>query len=250
MSQPIYIYAFCDQPADTGELAGLSGGTLRFLEAGGVYAAISDAPRGRLRPQRRMLAAHQNVLASIAGRVSTLPCAFGLVAETQAQLETAMHEHAASIQAELARVAGCVEFDVKLAWDVPDVFDQLVELDPVLANLRSELASHGTAAPHELKVSVGRRVEAVLQAHRSEAVHAILDALSPRCREITPRDVTDEADLAHAAALLPRSEAEAFERAVEELATRFDGSHVIRIAGPFAPHSFVELRLELAAAAA
>lgn len=245
---PLYVYAFCDAPALT-ELKGLNDEPVTFVESDGIFAAVSPAPSGRIRPQRRLLAAHQGVLAAIAGEVSTLPAAFGLIADDADLLDASLRTNADTLRRELDRVAGCVEMETRLSWDVPNVFDHLVTLDPELGALRDELAGLGDRAPHELRMRAGRRVEAVLNAYRADAEHRLTDALSSVARELITTPPTGEAELTRVTTLLARDDTGAYETAVEQVATTFDETHAFRLSGPFAPHSFVDLRLDLSRAA-
>jgi len=250
MDHPLYIYAFCDAPLSAPALTGLDERPVSFIESGGIYAAVSAAPEGRLRPQRRLLSAHQAVLAQIAKSVSTLPSAFGLVADDAATLREAMGRHAMRLRSELERIDGCLEMEVKLSWATDRVFEHLVSIDEHLRAMRDELVALGESAPHDLKVNVGRQVEAVLASHRADAEHRLLSGLVPVSRELQGQPPTDEGDLARVVALVERGSLEAFEHALAEVASGYDESHVFRLAGPFAPHSFVELQLDLAAQAA
>jgi hypothetical protein len=243
--QPVYIYAFCDAAHADSSLEGLEGRPVRFVECKGVFAAVSDAPDGRIRPQRKLLASHQRVLSSLAESIPTLPAAFGLVADSVSQLEAAVRDNTESLQTELERVGRCVEFDLRLAWEVENVFEHLVSLDDELAALRDELVSMGEQAPHDLRVRIGRRVERVLAAHREGASAAVIDTIAPACREIDATEPTSEAELVRLAVLVGRDDAERYEELVGIAAGRFDDTHVFKLAGPFAPHSFVDLHLDL-----
>lgn len=245
MEGSLYIYAFCDRPAASQELEGLKGAPVRFVEAGGVYAAVSDAPDGRLRPQRRLLAAHQAVLSAIAGEVSTLPAAFGLVADSETMLTETVEQNAETLTGELHRVAGCVEMEVRLGWDVPAVFDHLVSIDDELRAMRDQLVKLGESAPHDLRVEIGRRVERVLEANRNEASQIVIEAIAESCKEIERLDASSETELARLSVLIAKEDLAAFEAAIDAVAEQFDDSYAFRLAGPFAPHSFVDLHLDL-----
>jgi hypothetical protein len=241
----LYIYAFCDRPAEGLALEGLNGAPVRFVEAGGVFAAVSDAPAGRLRPQRRLLAAHQGVLAAIAGEVSTLPAAFGLIADSEDMLIDAVTQNASTLAGELERVAGCVEMEVRLGWDVPSVFEHLVEIDETLRAMRDRLVALGDGAPHDLRVEIGRRVERVLEANRNASAHAVIEGVEDACREIDRLDPASESELVRLTALVAKDSIPAFEAAIQRIAESFDDTHAFRLSGPFAPHSFVDLHLDL-----
>ncbi|MEM7621577.1 MAG: GvpL/GvpF family gas vesicle protein [Planctomycetota bacterium] len=250
MKSSLYVYAFCDQPLEGAPLVGLDNADVFFLEGGGMCAAVSRAPSGRLRPQRRLLAAHQRVLSSIVERVSVLPAAFGLVADDRGSLLEAMSLHAGTLRQELERIDGCVELEIRLAWTASNVFEHLVEIDEMLRALRDELLQYGASAPHDLKVAVGRRVDAVLAHYRSDAETRLMQGIEPVCREVQGHAPGAEGELARIAALVERESLNAFDAALESAASTFDESHVFNIAGPFAPHSFVDLRLDLSSVAA
>ncbi|MEL7484609.1 MAG: GvpL/GvpF family gas vesicle protein [Planctomycetota bacterium] len=245
MSQPVYIYAFCETDAEPRLPDGIAGAPVRVIECGPLTAAVSDVNAGRVRPQRRMLAAHQQVVSTLAESVPTLPAAFGLIADSVDELVGAVHDNVDALRAELDRVGNCIEFDVRLVWDAENVFEHLVSIDGVLASMRDELTSLGDGAPHELRVEVGRRVERVLASHRAAGSAAIVDAIAPVCREIDESEPSGEHELVRLAALVEREQRSAFEDAVAEAAEHFDTSYLLRLAGPFAPHTFVDLHLSL-----
>ncbi|MEN0020789.1 MAG: GvpL/GvpF family gas vesicle protein [Planctomycetota bacterium] len=242
---PLYIYAFCGSRFDADHIEGVGDQGVRFIERAGIFAAVSDAPPGRIRPRRHLLRTHQHVLASLAASIPTLPAAFGLVAASPDLLAAAIEENADDLHAELERVGRCVEMDVRLGRDAARVFDHLVSVDETRRAMRSEMVSLGDEAPHDLRVEVGRRVEYVLTHHRESARDAIIRGLEPVCREIELAEPSSESDLVCLAALIGRDERSAFDAAIESLAEAFDESHVIRIAGPFAPHSFLDLHVDL-----
>lgn len=242
---PLAIYAFADADAST-DLPGLGGQPVHVIEIEGIRVAVSEAPSGRLRPQRSLLAAHQSVVASIAQQAATLPVSFGMVCDSLGELERIVADRADAISDELARVGGCVEMGVTLTLDVPNVFEHLVRIDDELRSGRDELSSLGDAAPHDLRVAVGRRVEAVLNALRAQHAADLLGALDGPCREIIETPPSGEAHLAGAACLVDRNDLQRFERAIEALAATLDERYAFSIAGPFAPHHFVDLHLEAA----
>ncbi len=240
MSQ--YVYAFTNAPIEV-EIPGLSGAETRWIEHAGIAVAISEAPGGKLRPQRRHLAAHQAVVSDIASRVDALPASFGLVAESEEALRILLDNESDAIAEQLGRVGGCLEMSLSLSWDVENVFEHLVSIDDELSAMRDEIASYGNDAPHNLKVSVGRRVEAILNGERAHASALLDEAVGAICREIVAKDPGSDQDLAAITALVAREDLGLFETAVEEMAADLGDEFVIGLSGPFAPHNFVDLRL-------
>lgn len=244
VDHPVYVYAFIDEPLEE-SLAGLDGAPTFCLSAAGATALVSAAPEGRLRPERSRLAAHQRVVAAAAAQRTALPASFGLIAESQSCLRSLLSEEGEALAGEFARVRGCVEHGVTIAW-AGDAFASLVERDEELRALRDELSRLGPRAPHELKVSVGRRVERSLASEREIAAELARAALSPVVRELVEEEPGPERELARAACLVERSRSAALDAALESLARELDEFFVIEVRGPFAPHHFVRLELSFA----
>ncbi len=243
----LYIYAFTDTDAAT-ETRGLADMQVHTFGGPGVFAVVSDLPAGRLRPQRRHLAAHQRVLTDFAKTATTLPVAFGM-ATSPDELESVLEEHGPAIADQLASVAGCVEITVTLRWDVDDVFAHLVAIDEELRNRRDELVSLGDRAPHDLKVAIGRRVEAVLAGERHAHAQQLRDLLTECARDSADADPTDEASLASVVLLIERDRLDGFDAALKSAASAFGDHYALQVSGPFAPHHFVDLDLGMHAAA-
>ncbi|MEM7622544.1 MAG: GvpL/GvpF family gas vesicle protein [Planctomycetota bacterium] len=246
-----YLYAFVTEPVEAPLREGIGGNPIFFIEGPTidgttVYAAVSGAPKGRVRAQRKHLSAHQRVVSALAGRITTLPAAFGLVAEEDA-IRSLLDFHAGPIIDTIASVGGCVEMTLCVKWDNPDAFGVLVELDDELRALRDELVEHGDAAPHDLRVAVGRRVETVLGSIRTDHAGVAFAAVGPTCRDIQDDDALDASELVKLHCLVERGGVEAFEAAIGELAEELDDSYVIAVSGPFAPHHFVNLELDFSA---
>lgn len=246
MADRLYVYGFV-AAADAGRVAevraaGLDEAAIAVAGEGPILAVVSVAPAGRLRAQRRHMAAHQRVVGSVAAVCPALPASFGLVAGA-GELAEMLESHEGSLLGELERVGDCVEYTVRVRWDGVDPFAKLVTLDGELAALRDEIARLGPAAPHDLKVAAGRRVERVLAAARREATELTESIVGAVAREISVDDPRAEAELVNLHALVQRGEGGAVDRAVLSLGERFDDTHAIDLTGPFAPHNFVSVRL-------
>ena len=243
--QLLYLYAFVPAGIDTIEAEGLDQAPVRVIEADGVAMAVSSAPAGRLRAQRRHLAAHQGVVKILAERGPTLPASFGLVA-TEAELVSMTRANATTLLEELGRVGGSVEYAVRLRFDGGEPFARLVAMDDELRALRDELVDLGDAAPHDLRVAVGRRVESVLGHLRSAFGDTIGEAVREHSKDVQIGDPRDDAEIVNISCLVERGQEDAFITSLTDAAEGIDDEYEIEIVGPFAPHSFV--RINLAAA--
>jgi len=88
---------------------GIDGAEVYTLAAGEVAAVVSDRSRGKVRPERRHLASHQQVLKCLSEEESVLPISFGTIAENELAVHALLAENRESLLAQLQRVAGRVE---------------------------------------------------------------------------------------------------------------------------------------------
>lgn len=229
-------------------VTGLGGSSLRLVTHGALSVVVSDAPPGKIRPERRHLLAHQGVLRALGERGDVLPMAFGLVARSEKRVKSLLRDEAETLLAQLERVAGHAEMTLRISIAGDNAFSYFVGLETELRSARDRLVASGGA--HEVKMEVGRLFERVLTERREEIASALGEALAGVIGEERAGTPRNERELYTASLLVARDRLGAFEAAVDRIAEGLDDSHVIDVSGPWPPHSFVEARLTLAGGAA
>ncbi|MEU1672526.1 GvpL/GvpF family gas vesicle protein [Streptomyces roseifaciens] len=86
---------------------------VRVVSRDGLAAVVSDCPE-QLRPKRRDLLAHQQVLAAAGRRTPVLPMRFGSVSDSDDKVAEVLSEHSGRYEEQLDRLAGRVEYNVKV----------------------------------------------------------------------------------------------------------------------------------------
>lgn len=240
----LYLYAVCpaDEPLPAG-LTGLGDSPVLRVQAGPFAAVVGRAPTGRLRPERRHLAAHQAVVQRLAQQVTTLPMAFGTVLPNAEALQALLDEHTAAIAEQIERVRGRVEMIARVAIDPDALTRELVEGSPELRSVRARIAAG--AASHAEKVEAGRLYERLLEDRRAACLEKLLAELRPCSAELLPLPPKGAGELAGVAGLIARDQAEAFEQGVGRVAATLDDRHTVKLSGPWPAHSFVDLRLSV-----
>ncbi len=225
---------------------GIDGAEVYTIANGRLAAVVSDVDNAKIRPERRYLAAQQTVLKGlIAATEAMLPMAFGIIADgPQAIKKILTRNHQAFLQ-QLQRVAGMVEMGLRVSWDVPNIFEYFVNTHEELRDARDRLLRPQRQPSQEDKIELGRLFDRLLNADRETFTEKVEEILVPYCREIKRNKCRHEGEVMNLACLVPREAPERFEEGVFEAAKLFDNNFAFDYNGPWAPHNFVELDLEL-----
>ncbi|MFG3102314.1 GvpL/GvpF family gas vesicle protein [Streptomyces sp. NPDC048182] len=209
---------------------------VRVLEAGELAAVVSDAPED-LRPKRRELLAHQNVLSEAGTGGCVLPMRFGSVAPDDNAVTAVLQERAEHYQERLAALDERVEYNIKATHVEEAVLHHVMAESPEIRSLAESNRSSGGGS-YENKIQLGELVAAAVKDKEAEDARALESALEPAADAVS---VGPESTgwLANISFLVPQDSAEEFLAAVERV--RRELPHLeVRINGPLPPYSFVE----------
>ncbi|WP_353945495.1 GvpL/GvpF family gas vesicle protein [Streptomyces sp. HUAS MG91] len=235
-----YVYGIADagHPSlpDGMEGIGSPARTVRTVTGGGLLALVSDAPES-LRPKRRDLLAHQNVLSEAGGGGTVLPMRFGSVADDDAAVAAALEERTEHYKERLTALRDRVEYNVKAQHDEEAVLHAVMAEN---ADLRALLTRNREAGggSHEDKLRLGEAVAGAVQQREARDSAAVRAALEPHAEAVSAApDSTGW--ITNLSFLVDRSSSEHLLEAVE--AFRQENPHVVfRVNGPLPPYSFVE----------
>ncbi len=238
----LYLYSFADaglsMPAD---LRGLNDEPVSIITRDAVSAVVGPIAAGRLRPERRHLAAHQAVLAKLMSVTTVLPVGFGMVVPNASRLKRIMAEEMDVLSEQLEQVRECVEMAVRVSWDVPNIFQYLVEQEPVLKAARDRmLAQDGN---HQAKVAAGELFGKIVASRRQTHERQVVELLESVADQIIVDPLKAEHEIVRLSFLVARPQLDAFETALAQAAAGFDASFRFDYSGPWAPHSFTQLRI-------
>jgi hypothetical protein len=243
-STPCYIYAVTRAGLTlTESITGVGGAVLRSIEAEGLQAWVSDAPRGRLRPERANLTAHQRAVQAITLRADALPMAFGMVLPGPKTVKRLLAANQDKFAGELERVENALEMTLRLSLDVPNVIAHLVESDDSLRAARDMMIRVGQRRDN--MIEVGKMVASTLESKRDAAFEAISSALADYSREIVRHPPKNDQQLLNLALLVDRARISEYEAAVLSVASTFDETHAFDMSGPWPPNSFVDARVTI-----
>jgi hypothetical protein len=242
-----YIYAIIAAGFPDGlAVPGIGGYPLSIIAEGRVAAVVSDIGSARIRPERRNLGAHQNVLKTLMDLSSVpLPMSFGIVGQSSADVRRMLARNQGAILEQLQRVAGKAEMGLRVRWDVPNIFEFFVDTHAELRAMRDRIVGRGHMATHDEKIEMGSMFDRTLNRDRTLLTEKVQSVLSPVCAELKVNKCKDEYEVINLACLVRRERLDDFSRAVFGAARLFDDNYSFDFAGPWAPHNFVTLDLDL-----
>jgi hypothetical protein len=216
--------------------AGVGEAPVRVLTAGELAALVSDAPED-LRPKRKELLAHQNVLAEATAGGCVLPMRFGSVAPDDDTVTGVLTERSEHYLERLRTLDGKVEYNVKATHDEEAVLHLVMSENPELRAM-AEANRKAGGGTYEERLRLGESVAAVVKTREAEDAAEVRQALEPAAAAVS---VGPESTgwLANVSFLVDRASAEPFLSAVERV--RDSHPHLqLRVNGPLPPYSFVE----------
>src|SRR5947207_13271132 len=127
---------------------GVGDSAVELPERDGLAAIVSRLPR-EFRVKRRDLNRHLQVLEEAFGETTVVPCAFGTVLASDADVETALlSERRPELESALSRLDGMVQLNVRAAYDQEALLHELVAGNTDVARLREESIGIGDAGYH------------------------------------------------------------------------------------------------------
>ncbi|MBI5525148.1 MAG: GvpL/GvpF family gas vesicle protein [Deltaproteobacteria bacterium] len=213
-----------------------------------IAAVVSEyASRDKMLPLRKNLDPHHRVLREVMKVATMVPMTFGHLAKGDDEIARILRRNRDSINGEFDRVDGKVEMTLKVKWDVDNIFDYFVGLDPELAAFRDELFGRSHAPAPAEKIELGKMFEQRLNQERQEQTERVVEAFRPRCCEIKENPPKNETTVMDLAFLIKRDAIKAFEEGVYQVAGTFPTQYIFDFSGPWAPFNFVKIDLRKAA---
>jgi hypothetical protein len=241
-----YLYAIVAAGEPRSEpCVGIEGKGVYLITEGRVAAVVSGLADSKIRPQRANLAAHQAVLKSLMADTTPLPIAFGTVAASPEAIRGILLRNQHAFEKQLQRVAGKVEMGLRVAWDVPNIFEYFVNTHAELRLARDRLVGARHEFTQEDKIELGRMFDRLLNDDREDHVRKVEQALAPVCAEFKANQCRNEREVMNVACLVRRKAQEEFSAGVFAAAKLFDNNFTFDYSGPWAPHNFVDLELDL-----
>lgn len=241
-----YLYAIIDasQARKLGNI-GINGAVVTTIIKGPIAAVVSDTAAKRVRPERANLVAHNGVINLLMQECSVLPVAFGTIADRHQAVEFLLSKNSALLVEQLDSLRGRVEMGLRVRFDVPNIFEYIVNTHRNLKESRDTAYGSLQEPERKTKIELGGQYERLLTEERESHTATVMQVLSAHCVEIKPNSLRTNMEVMNLACLVKKEDLEAFENAVMTAAGQFDNNFAFDFTGPWAPHNFVHIELNI-----
>ncbi|GHG98312.1 GvpL/GvpF family gas vesicle protein [Streptomyces rubradiris] len=209
---------------------------VRIVTVGELAAVVSDAPDS-LRPKRRDLLAHQNVLAEAGAAGCVLPMRFGGVADDDDAVKSVLTERADHYLERLRELDGKVEYNVKASHIQDAVLHRVMAENAEIRGL-AEANRKAGGGSYDDKIRLGELVAGAVKAKEGEDAAEVRRLLEPAAAAVSAGPEST-GWLLNVSFLLARDGVDEFLAAVDGV--RSSHPHLeLRVNGPLPPYSFVD----------
>lgn len=237
----LYVYAITgkNHPHHLDGLTGVGShpSPVRTVAAGPLCAVVSDISE-EIRPKRRDLQAHQEVLESLMADAVVLPLQFGYLASDDQAVQQALEENTDRYLATLARLDGCAEYHVRASQADEDPLLRRILRDSPEARELNEQILAGAQDP-QLPLALGELVAREVREHQDSLAARLAQALIPYGREHVSHPPSSP-DFLNLSLLVAQDRTEDFLAARANLAGQIEAGVDFRLTGPLPPYSFVQ----------
>jgi hypothetical protein len=241
-----YLYAIIDaQHKGSWEGIGINGALVTTIAEGSIAAVVSGTAAKRVRPERANLAAHNGVTKMLMLDSTVLPVAFGTIADSYQAVQKLLTKNNAILVEQLDIVRGKVEMGLRIRFDVPNIYEFIVNAHGELRDAR-DAAYGGLRQPERgAKIELGGQFDHFLAEERELHLATVMSILTPLCVDIKRNPPRNNMEVMNLACLIKRDDTKAFEDVVLKAANKFDNNFSFDFTGPWAPHNFVHIDLNI-----
>jgi hypothetical protein len=238
-----YVYGILPEDIDlTSDMTGVGDppGRLRVVRSGGLAALVSDVDPARPLGSPDDLRAHKEILDASAAEVPVLPLRFGAVLTSEdavtSELLQPFHDE---FSAALDQLDGLAEYVVKGRYGESRLLEEVLSENPQAEQLREGIRGQDPDATRDLRIQLGEIISDAVSAKREKDTRALVEAMADHCAASFVREPSHEDDAVHVAFLVETGQEKDMERAVEDLARKWEGRVELSVLGPMAAYDFV-----------
>ncbi|HEU4594923.1 MAG TPA: GvpL/GvpF family gas vesicle protein [Pyrinomonadaceae bacterium] len=243
-----YVYCIIEtkEPRTFGPVGiGGRGDEVYTVHHEGLAAVVSNTPIMVYDPTRENVFAHEQVNENVMREFTVLPMAFGVLFRTEDDIIELMRGTYDALRDVLAKMAGKVEFGLKVNWDRERVMSELEQESEEIRNLKEQITSRGAGSTYFARMQLGRLIEAALTERADAYVREVYSGLRDTAVASRANKPIGDKMIMNAAFLIEREREAEFDNKVKEIASNYEGKLFFKYTGPWPPYNFVHIRLKL-----
>lgn len=239
----LYLYAIISDNITFKAIQGIDDAEVKKVSYQEIAAIVSQTPEGKIRPQRKHLAAHQHVLKALMEQTTPIPVHFGMIAAHHSAIEALLNRYQQTFREQLHYIDNKIEMGLRVSWNVPNIFEYVVNSYPELQALRDRAFNGGRQPARDEMIVMGSLFNQLLENERETHTQVVEAHLNPICTEIKRTPHHHEHEIMNLVCLLNRDHRNAFEHGIYDTAKTFSDDFLFDFNGPWAPHHFVDITI-------
>jgi Gas vesicle synthesis protein GvpL/GvpF len=216
---------------------GVAGAAVEVIEHGDLAAIVSPLPSVDLRVKRSDLQRHLHVIEAAFAETTILPCPFGTVVGSQAELEEGLlGAGQGDMVAGIERLDGTVQINVKAFYDEDELLRRIVAADAEIARLRETTSGSGNAGYYE-RLRLGELVAARVAELRLRDAERLVGELADAALDVFVEE-PERDGVFKASFLVQRGALKGFDDVLESVSRREQPLLRFEAFGPLPPSAF------------
>ena len=243
-----YVYCIIEsrEPRSFGPMGiGGRGDEVYTVQHEGLAAVVSNTPLVVYDPTRENVFAHEQVNETVMREFTVLPMAFGALFRTEDDIIELMRGTRDALHDVLNKMAGKVEYGLKVNWDRDRVIAEIETESEEIRNLKEQITLRSTGSTYFARMQLGRLVEQALSEQSDSYVREVYAALRDTAVASRANKPIGDKMIMNAAFLVEREREAEFDQKVKEIAAKYEGKLSFKYTGPWPPYNFVHIRLKL-----
>lgn len=212
--------------------------TVHFVS---LAAVVSDSPVVEYEGSRRNMMAHTRILEEVMQEFTILPVRFSTVAPSAETVQKVLQQRSIELHGLLVEMEGRVELGLKTFWYENAIFEEIVEENPPIRQLRDGLMGHSPEETYYERIRLGEMIENAMWKKRDEDAERILVQLRPLVYKTRANKVITDRMVLNAAFLVDQARQAEFDAVVERLDAEMGTRLIFKYVGPVPPYNFVNI---------
>ena len=214
--------------------------TINFQDMAAVVSDVRIAP---LDSTRENVLAHERVNETVMRDHTVIPMSFGTIFKTDDDIVELLRSAYEAFSDVLNKMQDKLEFGLKVLWDRDEIVRAIQQEDEDIHRLKKEISTQ-KGSTYFARMQYGRLIDAALQQRSERYVAEFLQRLRDVSVASRVNRAIGDKMIMNAAFLVQRSQEQAFDQRIKEIASRFD-KLTFKYTGPWPPYNFVNIRLKL-----